>query len=71
MLLREQGIPFREIDLSEEPQERAALIQRSGGQRTVPQIFVGTEHVGGFTELLALQRSGELEALLARQGIQL
>jgi len=69
-LLDEQDIPFREIDISDDPEARRALIQRSGGQRTVPQIFVGSEHVGGFMELLALQRSGGLEPLLERQGIE-
>ena len=69
MLLDDQDIPFREIDVSDDPIQRAALVQRSAGQRTVPQIFVGTTHVGGFTELLALQRSGGLEALLESQGV--
>jgi len=69
-LLDEQDIPFREIDISDDPEARLALIQRSGGQRTVPQIFIGSEHVGGFMELLALQRSGDLEPLLESQGIE-
>ena len=69
MLLAEQDIPFREIDVSDDAEARAALIERAGGQRTVPQIFIGSEHVGGFSELLALHRSGGLEALLEEQGI--
>jgi len=69
MLLDEQEIPFREIDVSDDAAARTALVERAGGLRTVPQIFVGSEHVGGFSELLALHRSGGLEALLERQGI--
>jgi glutaredoxin 3 len=70
MLLGEEDIPFREIDVTDDAQERAALVERSGGLRTVPQIFIGSEHVGGFTELHALQRSGDLEGLLQAQGIE-
>ncbi|MBJ94162.1 MAG: glutaredoxin 3 [Rickettsiales bacterium] len=69
MLLEEEDIPFREIDVTFEPEQRAALVERSGGQRTVPQIFVGDVHVGGFRELRNLQRSGQLETLLKEQGV--
>jgi len=71
MLLDEEAIPYREVDVSDDPEERAVLVERSGGLRTVPQIFIGSEHVGGFTELRALQRSGDLDGLLAAQGIEL
>jgi len=71
MLLDEQDIPFREIDVSDDPEARRSLIERSGGLRTVPQIFVGSEHVGGFMELRALLRSGALEPLLEAQGIEI
>jgi len=40
------------------------MLQRSGGERTVPQIFIGELHVGGYDELAALDRSGELNKLL-------
>jgi glutaredoxin 3 len=46
---------------------RAEMIERSG-RRTVPQIFVGDRHVGGFDDLEALERAGELDALLASKG---
>ena len=41
------------------------MLQKSGGRRTVPQIFIGERHVGGYDELAALDRSGELDKLLA------
>jgi len=44
------------------------MLARSGGRRTVPQIFIGDTHVGGFDELYALDRSGELDHLLGRAG---
>jgi len=70
-LLDAAGIPFREIDLTGDDAERARLIERSAGKRTVPQIFIGSVHVGGFMELLAMHRRGQLEPLLEAQGIDL
>lgn len=61
-LLERKGIAFREID-AEDPAQRAHMIERSG-QRSVPQIFIGPRHVGGFEELYALERSGELDSFL-------
>lgn len=50
------------VDL--DPQRRAEMMERTG-RRTVPQIFVGAAHVGGYDELVALDRAGGLDALLA------
>lgn len=63
-LLQQKGIAFSEVDLSAKPDELAALKARSG-LRTVPQIFFDEELIGGFTDLLALETSGKLEAKLA------
>jgi glutaredoxin 3 len=63
-LLEHKGIAFREIRVDEDPAERQAMLARSGGRRTVPQIFVGERHIGGSEELYALERSGELDRLL-------
>jgi len=52
--------------VDEDPADRAAMVARSGGRRTVPQIFIGDRHVGGFDELYSLDRSGELDTLLCR-----
>ena len=65
-LLERKGLTFREIKVDEDPAEREAMLARSGGRRTVPQIFIGEQHVGGFDELYALDRSGELDALTGR-----
>jgi glutaredoxin 3 len=67
-LLERRGIPYREIDLSGDDAGRLDLVRRSGGQRTVPQIWIGERHVGGYTDLDALDRSGELAQLLGRAG---
>ena len=63
-LLNKKGVAFDEIDVLD-PQLRAAMIQRAGGRRTVPQIFVGATHVGGYDEMAALDRHGKLDPLLA------
>jgi len=62
-LLREKGVSFREIDVSHDDAGRDDMMRRTG-QRTVPQIFIGEQHVGGFDELSALDRQGRLDALL-------
>jgi len=65
-LLERKGLPFREIKVDEDPAQREAMLARSGGRRTVPQIFIGEQHVGGFDELYALDKSGQLDALTGR-----
>ncbi len=62
-LLRQRGIAFREVDVSRDPETRQWLIGASG-QRTVPQIFIGDRSIGGFQELAALDRRGELVRLV-------
>jgi glutaredoxin 3 len=63
-LLTRKGQRWDEIDVESEPGRRDEMIQRSG-RRTVPQIWIGERHVGGFDDLSALERKGELDALLA------
>ena len=65
-LLERRGIVFREIDV-DEAEARAEMLTRSG-KRSVPQIFIGSRHVGGFEELYALERSGELDQLLKQEN---
>jgi thioredoxin reductase (NADPH) len=62
-LLASKGQTWTEIDIEEDPRQRDVMIERSG-QRTVPQIWIGERHVGGFDDLAELDRSGELDALL-------
>lgn len=63
-LLQSKGIDFEERRIDTEPQLRETMMAASG-RRTVPQIWVGETHVGGFTDLWELEKSGELDALLA------
>lgn len=65
--LRDKGIPFEEIDVTGDDDARDALVVRSRGRRTVPQIFIGETAVGGYTDLVALDRAGELSKLLAAE----
>jgi glutaredoxin 3 len=62
-LLRSKGVAFEEIDASVNA-VRAEMMQRTG-RRTVPQIYVGETHVGGYDDLSALDRAGKLDPLLA------
>ena len=64
-LLTQKGVSFSEIDVLANPARKPEMIQRANGRRTVPQIFIGTTHVGGCDELYALDRAGKLDALLA------
>ena len=64
-LLSKKGAAFEEINAPHGSPERAKSVQRSGGRTTVPQIFIGDHHVGGCDDLMALERSGKLDALLA------
>lgn len=61
--LKERGIPFQEIDLSDKPEELRALKARTGWS-TVPQIFVGDKLIGGFTDMRALDEDGKLDPLI-------
>ncbi len=64
-LLKGKGIAFSETNVLPNPSLRAAMMQRTGGRRSVPQIFIGRTHVGGCDELYALDRAGKLDPLLA------
>lgn len=64
-LLSSKNVSFAEIDVLQNPQRKQEMIQRANGRRTVPQIFIGTTHVGGYDDLNALERAGRLDALLA------
>ncbi len=64
-LLNSKGISFAEVNISAQPDRRAEMIQRANGGSTVPQIFIDGTHVGGCDDLMALERAGKLDALLA------
>ena len=63
-LLTAKGVAFEEIDVSADPARRGEMVQRAMGRRTVPQVFIGGEGVGGFEEIDALDRAGKLAAML-------
>ena len=63
-LLKQKGAEWTEVDISRDANERMALMERTK-QRTVPQIFINDQHVGGFDDLYALDRAGKLDAMLA------
>jgi glutaredoxin 3 len=63
-ILKEKGVAFEEIDVFAEPGRRAEMTQRAAGRTTVPQIFIGEAHVGGFDDIYELERSGRLDPML-------
>jgi glutaredoxin 3 len=66
-LLTQKNLVFNEINVDDEPKLREEMIARSS-RRTVPQIFIGTKHVGGCDDLFALEASGELDRLIQGAG---
>lgn len=64
-LLEKKGIPFEEIRVDLDTAQRDIMIERSG-RRTVPQIFINNQPIGGYDDLYALDKSGELAELLSR-----
>jgi glutaredoxin 3 len=65
--LKSRGLAWEEVRVDLDPGERERLVQRTG-RTTVPQIFVGDVHVGGYDDLMALHRAGKLAPLLAGEG---
>jgi glutaredoxin 3 len=67
-LLSAKGVQFAEIDVTMDVAGQSKMIERAGGQRTVPQIFVNDRHIGGSDDLAALDARGGLDPLLATAG---
>lgn len=65
-LLKSKGVDFEEIDVTFKPNQRAQMRDRAGGKNTVPQIFVGDDHIGDCDKIHTLDKTGELDALLNR-----
>ncbi len=63
-LLKSRGLEWVEVRIDADAAQRDAMLARSGGRRTVPQIFVNDHHVGGYDDLVAADRSGKLSQLL-------
>ncbi len=64
-LLASKSTTFQEIDISRDPGRRSEMLARANGNHTVPQIFINDRHIGGCDELHAMERSGQLGAVLA------
>jgi len=63
-LLQRKGVAYVDIDIAEEPARRDEMIRRAQGRSTVPQIFINGEHIGGYDDLAALDRAGDLDPKL-------
>jgi glutaredoxin 3 len=63
-LLTRKGVDFSEIDVTGDHEGRSRMVARANGRMTVPQIFIGSTHVGGFDDLYDLERAGRLDPLL-------
>jgi glutaredoxin 3 len=68
-LLARKGVEFREFDGTCDAAVRAEMIERSGGGRTFPQIFIGERHVGGCDDLHDLEAEGRLDGLLKSEVV--
>ena len=67
-LLKRKGVDFTEIDVGSDYELRSKMTERAQGRYTVPQLFIGTVHVGGCDDLHDLERAGRLDPLLAGEG---
>ena len=63
-LLTRKGVKYEELDVTGDDEMRSKLVEMSGGQRTVPQIFIGDTHVGGYSDLARLESEGRLDPML-------
>jgi glutaredoxin 3 len=64
-LLKSKGVTYSEYQIDGDEAARDKMADRSGGRRSVPQVFINDQHVGGCDDIHALDRAGELETLLA------
>lgn len=64
-LLKDKGVDFQEIEAGFDQKLRQEMIQRANGGSTFPQIFIGDIHIGGCDDMMALERSGKLDPMLA------
>lgn len=62
--LHDKGVPFKQVDVTHDDAMRVKLVELTG-QRTVPQIFIGEESIGGYSDMMKLHSTGELDAKLA------
>ncbi len=65
-ILAQKGVSYTEINVLAQPDQRAVMQRRANGGRTVPQIFIGGAHVGGYDEMAALDKRGGLDPMLGK-----
>jgi glutaredoxin 3 len=63
-LLEQKQVAYQEVKIDQQPERRAEMIEKANGRSTVPQIFIGTTHIGGCDEMFALQAADKLDSLL-------
>ena len=66
-LLKRKGVKFREHAIDGDDEARAAMIERTGGPRSLPQIFIENVHIGGCDDLHAIETSGQLDQILTQE----
>ena len=66
LLLQKKGVAFTEIDVKADPAKQDEMMARSQGRRTIPQIFINGQHIGGCDDLYALDAANKLDPLLAQ-----
>lgn len=64
-MLSDKGASFAEFDVAADPAKRQEMMSRANGRHTVPQIFIGEQHIGGYDDMAALERAGKLDPLLS------
>lgn len=65
-LLTQKGAKYTEKRIDQSPEDLQTMLEKSNGARTVPQIFINEQHIGGFDQLWALEQAGDLDPLLAK-----
>jgi len=66
-MFADKGVSYAEIDVAANPSKRQEMMGRATGRHTVPQIFIGDTHVGGYDDMAALEQTGKLDSLLAAE----
>ncbi len=66
LLEQKDNVVIDEIRIDQEPAQADAMVERAGGRTTVPQIFIGDHHIGGYDDMAALDRAGRLDPLLTQ-----
>ena len=66
-LLIKKGVNFKEYDVLKDPSLQPIMIERANGIKTVPQIFITNQHIGGWEQLFRLEQNGKLDEILSKK----